>query len=607
MVKNNKMRNKFESKKYTFSSSSSSSSDSSSPSIELRKKRKYKKKHTSISSSSSISSNSSSDNTKFKHTYKVLKHRLLKDQDFCPIKCDAYGSIYSTGQQNVSIGDPIIFEKNQTLLNIDHVAGSSDIIVRRPGVYYILASIFSDQPLQIAYYINGSILHTTILGKNSGAGPLISKHFFTLNDGDIITIRNYGSLGAFTIPAGTGGLIESTNAEIVLQKISPNIENMKKSEKIVAHIAEKHKNIYKRKQHLFEEIKEKMKSDSELCINIEHETFGCFWRSNPQTIDVEKAIIFDNHQNLKNVEHTLGTSDVIVKKSGMYMLVFQIGTTKASQWTVFINGIANNTTTGGINKGAGQLLLRQTLSLNEKDVISIRNHTSAVGSVDISQNAGGKETGNDAIFILYRISMLESELNKLSCYNRKIYEYIDDEIDSGSGSDSDNDSDSGSDNLEYKLFKHYLFKNKFNLTITGLLSYGKLFGQDPQTINVDAPVIFYEKQNIYNLAFISGKAEVMILIDGVYKIIFDSETTTPVQWTVSVNSIPNTTTTCGNDSGAGQSLLRQVLNLKKGDILTIINHTSFMGSVELVQTAGGTEPSNNISFGLLRLGALETS
>jgi len=580
-------------RKYTFSDSSS---DSSFASKILHKKRKHKKKH-SISSSSS---DSSTDNTKFKHTYKVLKHRLLKDYDFCPIKCDTYGSIYSTGQQDVNIGDPIIFEKNQNLLNIDHVAGSADIIVRRPGVYFIISTVFSDQPLQIAYYINGTILHTTIIGKNSGAGPLISKHLFTLNDGDVITIRNYGSLGTFTIPIGTGGTLDSINTEILIQRIGPNVEEVKKSEKIVAHMAEKHKNIYKRKQHLFEEIKEKMKSDSELNIDPDNETFGCLWRSNPQTIDVEKSIIFDNHQNLKNVEHTLGTSDVIVKKSGMYILAFQIGTTKASQWAIFINGIANNTTTGGINKGAGQLLLLHLLSLNEKDVISIRNHTSAVGSVDIAQNAGGKETGNDAILIIQRISILNSELNKLSYYNKKIYEYIDDEIDSGSDSDSDSDSD----NLEYKLFKHYLFKNKTDIRITGMPSYGKLFGQDPQTINVDAPVILYEKQNIYNLAFISGKAEVMILIDGVYLVIFDSETNTPVQWTVSVNSIPNTTTTCGNDSGAGQSLLRQVLNLKKGDILTIINHTSFMGSVELVQTAGGTEPSNNISFGILCFGSI---
>ena len=88
---------------------------------------------------------------------------------------------------------------------------------------------------------------------------------------------------------------------------------------------------------------------------------------------------------------------------------------------------------------------------------------------------------------------------------------------------------------------------------------------------------------------ITGKPELRVCKNGIYVVELDIQTVQPAQFSIFVNGVPVPSTTTGNDSGAAQLSLRQILALKKGDSVTVVNHTSFMGTVTTSQNAGGYE------------------
>ncbi len=77
-----------------------------------------------------------------------------------------------------------------------------------------------------------------------------------------------------------------------------------------------------------------------------------------------------------------------------------------TQVTLYVNGKADPTTTTGVDSGAGQVSLRQIITLNAGDAITIVNHTSASGTIQTTQNAGGSRVGNNMQLTIYRIAPL---------------------------------------------------------------------------------------------------------------------------------------------------------------------------------------------------------
>lgn len=58
---------------------------------------------------------------------------------------------------------------------------------------------------------------------------------------------------------------------------------------------------------------------------------------------------------------------------------------------------------------------------------------------------------------------------------------------------------------------------------------------------------------------------------GDYDIFNDIITDRPSQFTVFVNNVPYLDTASGRDSGGNRDLLRNIIHLKKGDIVSIRN------------------------------------
>jgi hypothetical protein len=308
--------------------------------------------------------------------------------------------------------------------------------------------------------------------------------------------------------------------------------------------------------------------------------------------------VFCSNRNcsLKNLEWTAGTSDVKVCKSGVYSMEFTIGTNKASQFTVFVNGSPITSTTAGINQGAGQLLLRQTLPLNKDDIVSVRNYTSAIGDVLVSANAGGFEVGTDAVFVLYKISPLPSDLDPcvfvkeiLSC-KEECYEWNKDECHSKW-------------KKLYNSFRRYLLHRR-DLMVNGAQGYGNLLRANWQALQAQEAIIFPLNLNLHNIKHYQGTTELIICSSGLYKFALNTQTNEPAQFALFVNDKPVDSTISGNDTGANQVNALQLIKLKRCDKVKVVNHTSAKNPINLQVNSGGLQVGINSNFVLFKIAQL---
>lgn len=541
-----------------------------------------------------------------KDLYKYLKYKLLKDENMMIGGSSAYGSFFSRNVQVINPAEPVVFETKHVSLNIDHEAGSSSVYVRASGLYQAIFAIETDEPCQFTYYVNDLELKYTTMGRNSGAGQLLIPALLNLNKNDEITIRNYQSS---VVPVHTnnnaggvsGGTDISTNTELVLYKMSPKINEFDmtpndhtyrdiwdfqdrfiNTNRFPNHLTEKIGRIakYARKyKHKFREIKKRMLCDKSL--DLENVAYGTFCSHKSQVINLNSPVIFERSDYILNMDFTINTSDVTIKKDGVYMLFFVILTSQAAQFTVYVNGVPDMTSTAGLNAGASNLTLRQTFILRAGDIVNIKNHTSAIGAVTTSTNPGGFQEGDNAILLLNKIAPLPDNRDscvvwdkekELECCEKKYDEKYADVPKKWK--------------LLYNAYKYYLLKDKC-LLAGGSNAYATGYTARKQSIDVNKPVIFDDFPFTRNIKHLSGTSDFRICEAGLYMLIFTAQTNEPSQFAVAINGVPDPNTPAGVDAGAAQVSIKQLVNLAKGDLLSIVNYTSAIGTVTLSQNAGG--------------------
>jgi len=397
---------------------------------------------------------------------------------------------------------------------------------------------------------------------------LIIKQLLFLKDGDVITVRNFSSgVGPITINPNSGGSLAGTDAELIIRKIAtyPGCEDECEDEKLCR--------LPHKLRRKFEKIEHRMLRDKTLMLQ-GSSCHGSVFTSTTQSVAVDAPILFDQHQNMHNMTHVLGSGDIIVQESGYFVFDALMGLAQAAEFSVFINGVPNLTTTAGINKGANQLYLRQIIPLNAKDVVSIRNHISNVGTVVIAQNPGGSLSGIDALLMLTKIAQLQSPYPlRMECEKKE-----DDKCAS-----------------KYELFEKFL-KRKHNLQAQGN-SYFQNVTTSSYTVAVGSPIIWeIATQQKRGAKAVSNKPDIKICRSGVWEMLFDGEYNAPSQFTMFTNNVADMSTTSGTDSGAGQISLRQLVGLKKNDLVKIENWTSFSGPVTAQLNPGGTEVSSNSTY-----------
>ena len=344
-----------------------------------------------------------------------------------------------------------------------------------------------------------------------------------------------------------------------------------------------------KKKFCFDEIynyyKYKLISDDSLMVSGSN-SYIYSYNNVEQIIPKSYPVNYPNNGYNYNINHVNYNSPFAVRESGIFIVFFIAHVEQSSQFTLFVNGLPQELTTNGNNAGAGQLVLRAMLKLNKDDTIIIRNYLSSSSSLFASNNAGGLQAGNNLTFLLMKISPLPNEeYNKITC--------------------SWNNSCLSRKKLHlYKKILEKMLCDK-ELMLKGFNVHGTFFSQNSQTILTEANVLWDKNLNVAGLKWsVSNPEQIQILEDGVYKVFFVVTTNTAGQFSICVNNIPYEPSTQGSDKGAGQISTRTILELKKGDYITIKNHTSTNTQIITSTYAGGNQQNLSVLCTVFKIAPL---
>jgi len=268
-----------------------------------------------------------------------------------------------------------------------------------------------------------------------------------------------------------------------------------------------------------------------------------------------------------NAQHGYVNSPFYVREDGMYVFNFGINSDQASQFTLFINGIEESLTRCGNNSGAGQLILRNLLKLKANDSILVRNSESSQSAIECQLYVGGKNAGNNLSFTVVKVAPyenLEKEHWDEDCLSRKMK------------------------HLFKKLMEKMVCDKELMLKNNNV--YGSFYTTLSQTVLTEGDVVFDSISVVNGLQWNptgSNPEQIKVLEDGVFTLGFIGTNSTALQLSYTINGVPIDSTIQGLNRGAAQISVRSLLELKKGDIITVRNHTSNNGSIILSERAGG--------------------
>jgi hypothetical protein len=502
--------------------------------------------------------------------YQYFKKHLLLDKSLMVAGSTAYTSAYSQLSATIPISHSVHEEGIITNYNIDHFYPSSPYYVREDGVYILFFISTDNEAAQFTIFVNGIFKPLTTIGNNSGAGQLISRHMLELKKDDAIVVRNYLSeSGAVSQSERVGGFNTISDTTFLIMKIAPS------QEAVFDRMAEEPQCIRRKEKALFKKVLGDMLYDKELMIK-GFNTHASFSSKSTQIVNVEAPVLFDLSNNVQNIDYLPLTGDIKVLEDGVYKVFFIVTTGTACQFGIFVNGIPINATIVGTNKGAGQLTLRALLPLNKNDLVSVRNHTSA-GSVQITANAGGTVTSINTLVTIFKIAPLVKAI--VTCAPKEV----------------------DGCHLNYKAFRQYLLMKKW-LQIDGAQAYSSSTAATHQELLVNDSIYFHTHQlNNLRIDHRQGFTTFKVERDGIYDIFADIITNQPAQFTIFVNNVPDTNTTFGRDSGGNRTLVRQMMKLHCGDVLTVRNYESALGKVITASNPGGDFVGQCALFMLFRL------
>jgi hypothetical protein len=528
-------------------------------------------------SHSSSSSSSDSDCEDFDELYCYYKKHLLQDPSLMVAGSNAFTNIYNQEIQEIPINAPVRFDITSVNLNTDHPTAAGSVFVREPGTYLILYGIETNEPSQFAVYVNNVLVPNTVVGTDTGSGQLLGRTIQPLKRDDAVIVRNHLSAvagGSVHIPQFAGGSATQANVQLVLYKIAPHPCDWytpRSKGKVSGH-----------KKDLYCKLERKLLCDPELQLE-GFDAYGTFFTQAPQTVAIEAAVTLDQHDEVKCIQHVLGSSDIIIEKAGVYTIFAISATNQVAQMALFVNGGALPQSVVGTNKGGGQLSSRVLVELKKGDVVTWRNHTSAT-PLTLSVNPGGTLAANNTIVQLTKIAPLCSPYYKCTpkrdpCCPDPVYCEPD----------------------KVRDFKEWLLCNR-HLQIQGASALLGIRTTTPQAINVGEPLIWKIKLIDRNVGYIQGEEKVWICQDGEYDILTDIISNQPDQFAIFVNGKPVNTTITGQDTGSARLSLRAILPLCKGDYVTFVNWKSSVNPVVTTLNSGGSEVGLNAGFLMYRLG-----
>jgi hypothetical protein len=138
--------------------------------------------------------------------YELFRSFLLSNRCLQLTGSSAYIDANASHEQDIAIGQAFDLEYDTINRNVVFEHGIPDFVVKRSGIYDLFIDIVTDQPAQLAIFVNGLPEQTTITGRESGGNRSVLRQFLKLNHGDIVNVRNWEShSGTLTTNLVTGG------------------------------------------------------------------------------------------------------------------------------------------------------------------------------------------------------------------------------------------------------------------------------------------------------------------------------------------------------------------------------------------------------------------
>jgi len=284
-----------------------------------------------------------------------------------------------------------------------------------------------------------------------------------------------------------------------------------------------------------------------------------------------------------NLDHLYEGSPFYVRKAGLYMLFFKVDTNQASQFAIFVNGVAVDTTRIGSNSGAGQVVLRAMLRLKLNDAVFIRNSESVGVSVVTSNKMGGLNVESNITFVMMKLGPYEAPEDVEwddKCLSKK-NKYL------------------------FRKLTEKMLSDK-ELMLKGFNIHGTFSSTNAQVVLPEAPFLFDAFNQVNGLVWNptgSNPEQVQVSEDGVYKLFFSVNTTQAAQVCFAVNGVPLHYTTEGINRGASELTIRALLSLNKNDLVTVHNFTS-LPNITTTVNAGGQGLSNSIMLTIFKIAPL---
>lgn len=142
------------------------------------------------------------------------------------------------------------------------------------------------------------------------------------------------------------------------------------------------------------------------------------------------------------------------------------------------------------------------------------------------------------------------------------------------------------------------------LSFRGATAYSSFGVTVAQDVALESPVIFNTQNNVFGLALQTNNYQVKVPQDGVYVVVFLCESTKSSQFAIFTNNTVESTSIVGINKGANQMYIHQNMPFKKGDLISVVNHSSNAGTVTLSETAGGVLQGTNALLLIYRIAPL---
>ena len=525
---------------------------------EHRKSKEHKKSREHRKSREHSDSDSDDEREdKFDELYNEMRRMLVADNQLMANGSQVYFNAYSTVPRVLQENAGMTYDNVNIKNKVKFPFSSCPLFVEEDGYYVIFFFADTVQSNQFTFFINGVSIETTTMGNNAGGGQSIRLWMLPMKKNDGVAVRNYKSnSGSLTVNSEIGGTQDNINLAFLVHKVAP----------LEMYEIDRNCELNHKHKHLFNKLEQKMLMDP--CLQLKgFNAHGAFTNFTNQTVALEAPVIFTSGNNVNGITPMDGAgsySNIRIDMDGLYEISFLCTTDVSAQFAIFVNGVAEPSSISGSNKGAGQITARTILNLKKDDIISVNNHSSS-GNVTLSQDAGGILPGISAILTIYKISPAK-QCDQTKNEYKKCEEHLE---------------------CMYRKFKNYLLMNK-HLQLNGSSAFLNASTRSPQTLQIGDKLIFTINLQHRNMKFIPGTSEIHVEENGDYIVYSDIITDRPSQFTLFVNNNAVTNTTTGRDSGSNRNSLRQIVSLKKGDILDVRNWKSSLGQVTITSTTGGT-------------------